>query len=55
MKTRKRNLTARKTLMLAKGGPYAGEHLLLTSPGTLTVKVGAWYGHYDSSMQWVSA
>lgn len=56
MKMRKRALTAgRKVGYIAKGGPYAGMPLLLTCPGTLTIKVGNWHGRYNSSMEWVSA
>lgn len=34
------------------GGPYNGQFLYLSSPGTLTIKVGAFKGFYDFNNTW---
>lgn len=40
---------------LVQGGPYSGKVLLLATAGTMTFKLGNWFGHYNEKCIWESA
>ena len=37
------------------GGPYAGKWLLLATAGTITFRVGQWFGRYNERCVWEDA
>jgi hypothetical protein len=58
MLSTKRKTRYKKTLRTkfrAHGGPYGGQLLSLTTPGTMPFKVGSFSGRYNSEMQWEAA
>lgn len=49
---RRRSLSARKSFFRLDGGPITSAWLC--TPGTLSFRLGDWYGYYDSANKWVA-
>ena len=52
-KYRRKAISIKRTPVIVSGGPFAGQVLRLSSPGTLTFTVNGETGRYNEAGEWV--